>query len=48
MAADPDSRAQVGGAALDHAPGVDVVHRFVICGADGEPKGLLAAAFADT
>src|SRR5208283_3196659 len=29
MAADPDARAEIGGAALDHAPGVDAVHRFV-------------------
>jgi hypothetical protein len=26
MAADPGARAEVGGAALDHAPGVDAVH----------------------
>ena len=29
VAADPASRAKVGGAALDHAPGVDAVHRLV-------------------
>ena len=29
MAADPDPHAEIGGAALDHAPGVDAVHRFV-------------------
>jgi hypothetical protein len=29
MAADPGSRAELGGAALDHAPGVDPVYRFV-------------------
>ena len=29
VAADPDSRAEIGGASLDHAPGVDAVHRFV-------------------
>jgi hypothetical protein len=26
MAADPGARAELGGAALDHAPGVDAVH----------------------
>jgi hypothetical protein len=29
MAADPGARAELGGATLDHAPGVDPVHRFV-------------------
>ena len=28
MAPDPDSRAEIGSAALDHAPGVDTVHRL--------------------
>src|ERR1700688_2664237 len=28
MAADPDPRAEIRGAALDHAPGVDTVHRL--------------------
>ena len=27
MAADPDARVEIGGAALDHAPGGDAVHR---------------------
>ena len=30
MAADPGARAELGGAALDHAPGVDAVHS--LCG----------------
>ena len=28
MAADTDARSEIGGAALDHAPGVDAVHRL--------------------
>ncbi len=28
VAADPDPRAEIGGAALDHAPGVHTVHRL--------------------
>ena len=28
MAADPDPRPEIGGAALDHSPGVDAVHRL--------------------
>ena len=51
MAADPGARTEFGGAALDHAPGVDLVHGF--CGeragaADGgaEEGGLAALANA--
>ena len=29
MATDPDARAEIGGAALDHAPGVDAVDRLI-------------------
>jgi hypothetical protein len=38
MAADPGSRAEVGGAALDHAPGVDAVHRFSEAGGKGQGR----------
>jgi hypothetical protein len=29
MTADLDAHAEIGGTALNHAPGVDAVHRFV-------------------
>src|ERR1700736_2813737 len=47
MAADPGARAELGGTALDHAPGVDAVHRFVRqragAAGGGAEEGSLAA-----
>ena len=51
MATDPRARAELGGAALDHAPRIDAVHRLVgqrAGAADGgaEEGGLAAVADA--
>ena len=51
VATDADARAEIGGAALDHAPGVDAVHR--VFGQDagaadgGAEQGSLAAVADD-
>jgi hypothetical protein len=50
MAANPNSRAEIGGAALNHTPGVNAVHRLFrqrVCAANGGAEEGALAVVAD-